>query len=83
MTLKQLIDNIDLKALALPSNIAYGTAIFERSAVQNRDINICRCLWLCGGGSGSLSSPTFGNNPAANSGGRSLVLASGHCLLRA
>lgn len=34
MTLKQLINNSDLRELALPSNITYGTAIYERGAVE-------------------------------------------------
>ena len=34
MKLKQQIKNTDLTKLAIPSNIGYGTAIFERGAVE-------------------------------------------------
>jgi uncharacterized Zn finger protein len=33
-TLEEYLNKIDLETLAIPSNIAYGTAIFERKAVQ-------------------------------------------------
>jgi uncharacterized Zn finger protein len=34
MMLQQSVKHIDLNGLAIPSNIAYGTAIYERGAVE-------------------------------------------------
>jgi len=52
--LERLINNVDLKTIALPSNLAYGQQIFKRKAVQIISAEDAKVEAWAGGLTGSV-----------------------------